>query len=151
MSRGAPTVRLALAVALVAACAPRAEGPPRLVLDESVCARCSMLISEPAFAAAYRLDGRDRLFDDLGCLLADLAEEAAGGAGARVWVGDFETGAWLAGEEATFVRSPALHTPMGGGLAAVRDRPAAERLAARTGGRMVARFEDLLQESADAG
>lgn len=138
----------ALAAVLGAACAPAAESPPRLLLDRSACSACSMLISEPAFAAAYRLDGRERLFDDLGCLLAALAEEADPGR-ARVWVHDFERHGWLAAEEATFVRAPSLHTPMGGGLVALRDPAAAAALASRAGGRTVAGLTALLSEADD--
>lgn len=139
---------LAAASLLLAACARPAEGPPRLVVDRSVCTACSMLVSEPAFAGAYRLDGRERVFDDLGCLVAALAAEEAPGE-ARVWVHDLDTRRWLPAGAVVYVHSPSLHTPMGSGLAALGDPAAAEELATRTGGRVIPGFAELLEERTD--
>jgi copper chaperone NosL len=141
--------RLVLASLLVSGCAADPDAPPRLAVDQSVCDGCSMLISEPTFAAAYRIDGRERLFDDLGCLLDALAAEEDG-AGARVWVHDLESRDWLDAGEATFVRASALHTPMGSGLAALSDPAVARALAARTGGRTVLGFAELRREDPHA-
>lgn len=134
--------------ALAAACAGSAGGPPRWTLERSACAECSMLLSEAEFVAAYRLDGEDHLFDDLGCLLAALDEEPAAER-AEVWVNGYESRRWMGAGEATFVHSPGLASPMGSGLAALRDPAAAAALAERTGGRVVAGWDRLLRERRD--
>jgi len=117
-------LRTLLAVALLSlsACGPAASGPPPVTLDETACAHCGMLVSDLAFAAAYRSEAGDaRVFDDLRCLLRELPAE-----GARVWVKDYETSEWLDAEAAFFVRSESIETPMGGGIVAFSTREAAE-------------------------
>jgi copper chaperone NosL len=114
---------LAVASLSLSACGSAASGPPPVTLDETACAHCGMLVSDPAFASAYRTEAGDaRVFDDLGCLLRELPSE-----GARVWVKDYETSEWLDAEAAFFVRAESIETPMGGGIVAFSTREAAER------------------------
>jgi copper chaperone NosL len=114
---------LAVASLSLSACGSAASGPPPVTLDETACAHCGMLVSDLAFASAYRTEAGDALvFDDLGCLLRELPSE-----GARVWVKDYETSEWLEAEAAFFVRSDSIETPMGGGIIAFSSREAAER------------------------
>jgi nitrous oxide reductase accessory protein NosL len=111
-------------------------GPPAIAIDRSACSRCGMLISERAHAAAIRwADGRDDLFDDIGCLVAAAHEHAA--TGVRYWFHDVTSGEWISDASPVFVTSPSLRTPMGGGIVAFRDRPGAERFAASHAGRVV--------------
>ena len=128
-----PLARFAglLTIALLsAACSPEGEAPPEIVVDRAACSHCTMLISEPRYAAAYRAPGADaRVFDDIACLLEAARTEAAGEL--RFWFHDGNDGQWIDGETAMFVASPEFRTPMGGGIIAYRDRAAAET-AART-------------------
>ena len=118
------------------ACAARAAAPPSIVVDRSACSRCGMLISERAYAAAIRWhDGREQLFDDIGCLVASAGEQSQGER--RYWFHDAGDGQWIEGANPTFVASTALRTPMGGGIVAYRDRGAAEAAAARQAGQIV--------------
>jgi copper chaperone NosL len=156
MIRTRPIHRVATAVVVLAAGAACGveTGPPELVLDRAACARCGMLISEPRFAAAYRSGNRTAVFDDIGCLLDALeeaelptgatAEEAATGTGGRaaVWFLDAEQ-RWLPEEEAVFVISAELETPMGGGIQAFAGRDAAQEVASGTGGSMVESLDQL--------
>src|SRR5262245_4849990 len=67
-----------LAVASSIACGLRADGPPDIQVDRTACSHCGMLISELAYAAAYRAPGADpRVFDDIGCLLEAARREPA--------------------------------------------------------------------------
>ena len=137
--------RLAMlsAIALLgAACAVRAGGPPEIVVDRDACSHCGMLISEPIYAAAYRPAGAAaRVFDDIGCLRNAARTEAGP---LTYWFRDADDGGWLDGPRASFVSSPEVRTPMGGGLIAYRDRHAAERSAARLHGRVIRSLDDLL-------
>lgn len=120
----------------------RATGPPAGPLepawDRVACARCHMLVSDPAFAAQLHTpNGEVLFFDDPGCLLLERAErpEAAGAA----WFHDSTGPGWLAEADARFV--PAAETPMAHGFAAVpagstpNARDAAATLAAIRGSR----------------
>jgi copper chaperone NosL len=113
---------LAVASLFLSACGPAASGPPPITLDETACDHCGMLVSDLAFAAAYRNEeGEARVFDDIGCLLRELPSPA------RVFVHDYETSEWLDGESAFFVRPESIQTPMGGGIVAFSSRESAER------------------------
>jgi nitrous oxide reductase accessory protein NosL len=145
------------ALVLATACSGPPTGPPEIVLDRSTCFSCGMLISEPAYAAGYRVGPRTAVFDDIGCLLADLGkpgpgtdESADGTAQSRaavetseVWFLDGDQ-RWIAAADAVFVRSPRLETPMGGHIEAFSDRARAERTAARVGGVVVESFAELM-------
>ena len=135
---------IALAGSVVAAgCGVAAEGPPEIVIDRTACSHCRMLISEPVYAAAYQAPGAAaRVFDDIGCLRTALRAESA--AGLRFWFHDASHGGWITGTEATFVVSPDIRTPMGGGIIAFRDGAAAATAAASHHGERIADLAQLL-------
>lgn len=121
------------------------NGPPRPVeiLPEDACGYCRMAISERRFAAEFiDRDGIARKFDDIGCLLAALKRESKDTLPLAIYVVDYERRAWIEGEQACFVRSSELKTPMGGGLAAFQDCQRAEAAAINFKGRVL-RFTDL--------
>lgn len=93
------------------------SGPIEPAWDRVACARCRMLVSDPAFAAQlHDAAGEVRFFDDPGCLLRFRAE--APDPAARAWFHDSRSESWLAEAEVGFVRVD--ETPMGHGLAAVK-------------------------------
>jgi copper chaperone NosL len=131
-------------MALAVGCAAT-EGAPGIRLDRTACARCGMLISELAGAAVYRTaSGETRAYDDIACLLGEVAEGAGHGVDpAAIWVHDGGSGAPLRASEATFVRSPALRTPMGGGIAAFAEAGAAAAYLGTATGEVL-RWADLV-------
>ena len=132
-----------------AACGAKAMGPPEIVVDRTACSHCDMLVSEPIYAAAFQTRGSEpRLFDDIGCLLDALRTETA--PPMTVWVQDAAGGGWLDAGDAVFVASPAVRTPMGGGLLAYADATVAEKTAAARGGSVVRSFEALMTRRGDA-
>jgi copper chaperone NosL len=140
-------VLMVLALAASVACGVRADGPPEIDVDRTACSHCGMLISEPAYAAAYRAPGADpRVFDDIRCLLEAAQKEPRADA-LRFWFHDAATAVWIDGEAAAFVGSRTLRTPMGGGWIAYRDRTAAQEGAARHQGSVINSFSDLLRSS----
>lgn len=98
------------------------DGPVAVDWDGTRCARCGMLVSDPAFAAQrHDEDGSVAHYDDPGCLLADLAENGEATLHAA-WLHHLREDRWIALDEARFVRVP--HSPMGYDLGAVdRDEP----------------------------
>lgn len=145
-------IRLALAVfawLAASACGLGADGPPLIEVDRTACAHCRMLVSDVAYAAAFQVAGAEaRVFDDIGCMAAEL-RQAAGER--RVWVHDFGTGEWIDGAGAVFVHAAALRTPMGGGVIAFKTRAAAERSAGEKNGRVVASLAEVLASGGKDG
>lgn len=126
---------LTLVLPLAAACSAAEADPPDLVADGAACDHCGMLISDLHMAAAHDADGEVRVFDDILCLARDL--DARPAPAPRIWVRDFEGGGWLRAEDAVYVRSTRLSTPMGGGVVALADRGSALTLASQTGGHVL--------------
>lgn len=121
-----------------------AVGPPAIRYGRDRCDACGMIISDPRYAAAARHGPVAYRYDDIGCLVGHsgtaLAARRATG-----YVHDAESHDWLEAASAAFVRSPAISTPMGFGLAAYRTPEAARRAHA---GLAVLTFEALLVHAA---
>jgi len=114
-------IRVALALlAALSAC-----GPPKPVAfhyGEDVCSHCHMTVADPSYAAQLvTTTGKVYLFDDLGCL-AEFEVEGSVEAGMihSRWVNRFlAPDSIIAVDQALFLHSAALHSPMGHGLAAL--------------------------------
>ena len=133
---------------LATACGAKAMGPPEIVMDRTACSHCGMFVSEPVYAAAFRTHNEEpRAFDDIGCMLQALRTEAA--SPTNVWVQDAAGGGWLDADDAIFVASPQLRTPMGGGLLAYADEAAAGKAAITLGGEVVRSFRELMERRGD--
>ncbi len=105
---------------LLAACAPKTEGPqpPALAYGQDLCEACGMLIDQPQLAAAT-LDthGQTHKFDEVGDMVQFHAEHPT--LQVQAWfVHDYDSEVWIRGETAYFVYRPEAHTPMGHGLVA---------------------------------
>jgi copper chaperone NosL len=135
-----------VALLSIAACQSKTDGPPRIVIDQTACSHCGMLVSEPLYAAAYQVAGSEpRVFDDIACMLARMRADAidpTSSTGVRVWFHDANDGKWIDGG-AVFVTSSSIRTPMGGGIIAFRDAAAAEQAAGRHKGQVVRSMPDL--------
>jgi copper chaperone NosL len=110
------------------------DAPPSIRYGEDIDVSCGMIISEAAHAAAYRtIDGETRLFGDVGAMVKYHREQRE--SVANFFVHDYDTKNWLKADMAFYVVSPALRTPMDGGVVALADEVAARELARRVGGR----------------
>jgi copper chaperone NosL len=99
---------LACGLFLVAGACVKADSAVDPVWGKQACAHCSMIVGERRHAAQLVLDGERQYFDDLGCLASWMEEH--GVSGARAWVRDAGTGAWI---DARFARySSGAKTPM---------------------------------------
>jgi copper chaperone NosL len=131
---------------LVAACgaADDPSQPPTIRYGLESCAACGMIISEPAYAAAYRTTGGEvRLFDDMGEMVRYHRRQRE--AVQSFFVHDFERQTWLRAEEGVYVVSHGLRTPMGTGMVALASEAEARALADRVGGRVLRWSEVELQ------
>jgi copper chaperone NosL len=110
---------LVVLAALVACSAP---GPAPLDTKSESCSWCRMAISDRRFAAQLVVSGDDpRFFDDIGCLASYVRSKHDLPGGARAYVADHLTHAWLEAGAAVYTRMPALETPMGSHLLAHAD------------------------------
>jgi copper chaperone NosL len=120
---------------LVLACSPR--GPKDIRYGEELCDYCHMAITDPAFAAQLvTRTGKVHVFDDIGDLAAFTtegrvpAEEVYG-----IWVNLFLHPADRTPvDDAVFLQSDRLRSPMSSGLAAFRSAEAADSLRVEIGG-----------------
>jgi hypothetical protein len=119
--RALPALAAALAVLAGLAIALRwaqrpPDGPVEPTWSRTPCARCGMLVGEPAFAAQLHTPAGDvRFFDDAGCLLLYAAERPADEAAA--YFHHLREPRWIAATSVAFV--PAEGSPMSYGFGAV--------------------------------
>lgn len=120
-------------------------GVPQIKLGRQECARCSMVIADGRFAAAWRdADGKARVFDDPGCMLLDQVELTPAD-GTQYWVADYRDETLIDATTAAYVVSDAIRSPMAYGIAAFATRAAAEGALTELGG-TVADWRGVLQE-----
>ena len=144
---------IALSAALVAACQSKLAGPPEIVVDRTACSHCGMFVSEPRYAAAYRVEGADpKVFDDIACLATSMRRDSlrADSGGLRVWFQDANGGGWIEGGAPVLVRSAIFRTPMGGGVLAYRDAGAAAQAVSTYQGQVVGTLTDLLNRKGES-
>lgn len=81
-------------------------------------------------------------FDDIGCMLAYAQAQNLSPEKGSFWVADFDTTSWIKAEEADFVISPEIHTPMGHGIIAFKNPIKAKEFAATNKGEIL-QFESV--------
>ena len=86
--------------------------------------------------------GKVHRFDDIGCMLAYAQSNDLSPDKAHFWVMDFDSTTWIKGEEAYYVLSPGIHTPMGYGIIAFKDQIKAKEIEDKTKGE-VKEFKSL--------
>ncbi len=127
---------LLLFLSLVAGCSSpaAADGPPEITYGRDICIECNMIISEPRFAAAYRLsDGEAKAFDGIGEMVKHGRRTGDFANVAFAWVHDFNTEDWVLVDDAFFVVGGSVITPMGHGIVAFATETAAPELADQLG------------------
>lgn len=131
---------IALLVLLLAGCAvgSATPAPPEIRFGQDVCAACNMIISDPRFAAGYAVEvepGRFQslAFDDIGDMVSYLKDHQELKV-VDLWVHDYWSEEWIDAETALYVVSPAIHSPMGHGVAAFAARNRAQQMADATAG-----------------
>lgn len=123
-------------------------GPPEIRYGDSLCAYCGMIISDARFATATILMG-DRghepyVFDDFNCQKTFDLNHAEDQVVDR-WCHDYESSSWIQMENAWFVQSDQLRTPMASNLASFAGKESADAAAESLGGVVLdfEAFQDL--------
>ncbi|WP_069131519.1 nitrous oxide reductase accessory protein NosL [Rhodohalobacter halophilus] len=134
--RGGSKIKLIVFSALILiGCEPKPQ-PINYGSDE--CAYCRMMITDAEFGSQIvNNQGRAYKFDSVECMAAyDLTED-----GENVhskWVPNFlDREEWLNAEDAVYLHSETLRSPMGLFLSAYRDRSSAEEMREEYGGEIV--------------
>jgi len=125
--RGVLAASVLLLVAGLAACGE--PGPREIRIGADECAHCRMRVSVHGFASQLLTDrGLSYVFDSIECLAEflgegdEVPEERIG----SLWVTNFkDPDAWLPAEDAVYLRSEAIRSPMGLNLSAYADRASA--------------------------
>ncbi|HSJ05080.1 MAG TPA: nitrous oxide reductase accessory protein NosL [Longimicrobiales bacterium] len=138
----------ALSAVVLAACA---AGPDPVHWGVEECARCRMVISDERFAGqVVDRRGNTYAFDAIECMAAFLNDGTVADADVHsVWIADGRDG-WVAAGDATFIHSPNIRSPMGGGLVAHADAGTARRLQEEVGGDVLT-WQDVLARLAESG
>ena len=119
--RKATIISVLLALALGACNTPEASGPPEIKYGRDICEECGMIIDDERFAAGYRRsDGSEQVFDDLGGLLVSVRGTTELN-DTEVWVHDYQTKMWIRTDDAFFVRTDEVVSPMGYGILSFSD------------------------------
>jgi copper chaperone NosL len=118
------------------------DAPPEMNYGMDICDQCGMSIDEARFAASYVTEsGETRRFESVSDMFAyDLEHDEAV---YRYWVHDFETEEWVRGDEAFYILSDNIITPMGVGLVAAATPERAEAIAAEWNGTVLS-FDNVM-------
>jgi copper chaperone NosL len=104
-----------------------------------------MAISEKQYAAEFiDSDGQAFKFDDIGCMVNSLDDKKSQAKPVAYFVMDFDEHQWVKAEDAFYVRSSELTTPMGGGIIAFRNQSNAQRAVDKYKGQLL-RFKDVFK------
>ena len=116
---------------------------PVAIEANDMCSFCRMSISERRYAAELiDNDGQAFKFDDIGCMANFIRQKRNDGAIQATFVMEFDGREWLQAENASYVRSPELKTPMNGGIVAFKDQAGANAAVAKYHGTTL-RFEEI--------
>lgn len=125
-------------------CAAKRTQPVALAPDD-MCSYCKMAISEKRYAAELiDQDGQAFKFDDIGCLVNFVRNNTNKIKIAGQFVIDFNDREWLKADDAYYVHSAELNTPMNGQIIAFKNETAAREAADKYRGKIL-RFQDLFR------
>ena len=109
--------------------------PDEIVFGEDACDFCRMTIVDRQYAAQYVTGkGKQYRFDAIECMVNSLAEPDAAQAPAVARTADFETAQMIDVDQASYLVSDKINSPMGGNLAAFSTREKARNAQQQYGG-----------------
>jgi parallel beta-helix repeat protein len=118
------------------------ENPDPIKLNSDNCDNCGMTISNPKFAAVlFTTKGRTYKFDDISCLLDYKNDNKEKALNAGLYVANFlSDNKLLPVEIAVYIKGDNVKSPMGGNIAAFKDRESANTYAVD----LAAEFTDMI-------
>ncbi len=141
------TFTFAALLAVLSACEPK---PQPINYGSDGCEYCRMTITEPEFGSqVVNNQGRSFKFDSVECMAAyDLTTDNPENIHS-LWVPNFlERDEWIEANEAVYLHSETLRSPMGLSLSAYADRASAEQMLQEHGGEIIDynRVKEIIQE-----
>ena len=116
---------------------------PVALAPEDMCAYCKMAISEKRYAAELiDSEGQAVKFDEIGCMVNFINSKKNTTKIVAHFVMDFAERQWTKADDAYYVRSSEITTPMSGGIIAFKNQAKAKEAADRYHGKLI-RLEDL--------
>lgn len=127
-----------LILASSAAWAQAVPGPATTDFQSDICAECGMVVTSKSYAAQIVGPAKPIFFDDIGCLVqyerqGKIDPKAVAARYVRTVAGD----AWVAVDQAVWVLTKDVRTPMGYGLHAFADQKSAVAFAGSKKGQVV--------------
>lgn len=144
-------VGLAPALALVGCGGDKQSGlnPPDVKYNVDT-SEMGMFVVDPRYTAAYLPEKGDWiLFDDIGELFRYRVTRFPENAVRVIWVHDYHDKTWMNAEDAWYLESPEISTPMGWGLAAFRSEGDARQMQSDVGGEVMS-WTDVLARTWNA-
>lgn len=133
---------IVIAGMFLASCQKSMIGPVAIA-PEDMCAYCKMAISEKRYAAELiDSEGQAFKFDDIGCMANFIKAKKNATKIVAYFVMDFDERQWTKADDAYYVHSSELTTPMNGGIIAFKTQSKAREAGDRYHGKLI-RFEDL--------
>jgi copper chaperone NosL len=133
---------IVIAGIFLASCQKNMNGPVAIA-PEDMCAYCKMAISEKRYAAELiDSEGQAFKFDDIGCMVNFSKNQKNTAKIAAYFVMDFDERQWTKADDAYYVRSSELTTPMNGGIIAFKNQSKAQEAIGKYRGKLL-RFKDI--------
>lgn len=117
---------------------------PVALAPEDMCSYCRMAISEKQYAAELiDSEGQAFKFDDIGCMSNFIKSKRNNAKPVAYFVMDFNERQWIKAEDAYYVRSSELTTPMNGGIVGFKTESSAQEAAGKFHGKLL-RFKEIM-------
>jgi len=132
---------------LLAACSGDNElKPVDIHYGQDICERCKMIISEESFSSQLiSSQGEIYNFDDIGGMILYLSENNINPESVKIFVKDFNTKKWLTSDNAFYIRTENIKTPMNYGIIAFSDKNSAGEIMSKYGGKNIGDFGDAVK------
>lgn len=121
----AKTIIYTVFILFMTACS---QEPATIHYGSDECAHCKMMITDPQFASQVVTEkGKVYKFDAIECMAVYQRQHSNELKGAKLWVNNYgNPGEWLAAQEAQYVKSEVIKSPMGESLLAFPTQEDAE-------------------------
>ena len=125
-------------------CSGSVENFPQEIYQDDVCASCKMIISDLQFASQCKAQKEGILkFDDINCMVSYLKKNQLEIKSTPAYVVDFFTKEWINTDDAHFVVSTTVKTPMMSGIVAFKNTKNVEKVSGNSSGKIYT-FRELL-------
>ncbi|MBM4169805.1 MAG: hypothetical protein FJ215_11735 [Ignavibacteria bacterium] len=135
--KGSASVLLIAALLFASSCAP---APEPIAYGRDVCVFCKMLITEQQYGAVLvTRKGKNHKFDSVECMAAMVLQKTISRDEIHsMWTVSFDApGTLIAVEDALYLHSPNLRSPMGLNASSYQTRSSAEEMHERYGGAVI--------------